>query len=119
MHQADVAPPSVPQSRQATTLIRTIGRWSLTALVVNTIIGSGIFGLPSVVSGRLGRMAPIAYLIAGAGMAVIAGCLAKLPRNSTKPADLSLRQRNPRTFLGHSDSLDDLAIQNRGRLRHG
>ena len=78
MHQADVAPPSVPQSRQATTLIRTIGRWSLTALVVNTIIGSGIFGLPSVVSGRLGRMAPIAYLIAGAGMAVIAGCLSEV-----------------------------------------
>ena len=42
----------------STALIRTIGRWSLTALVINSIIGSGIFGLPSVVSGRVGRMAP-------------------------------------------------------------
>ena len=27
-------------------LVRAIGRWSLTALVVNSIIGSGIFALP-------------------------------------------------------------------------
>jgi amino acid transporter len=62
----------------STALIRTIGRWSLTALVINSIIGSGIFGLPSVVSGRIGKMAPIAYFVAGAGMAVIAGCLAEV-----------------------------------------
>jgi len=64
--------------RGSTALIRTIGRWSLTALVINSIIGSGIFGLPSVVSGRVGRMAPLAYFIAGAGMAVISGCLAEV-----------------------------------------
>ena len=27
-------------------LLRVIGRWTLTALVINCIIGSGIFGLP-------------------------------------------------------------------------
>src|SRR5579863_5513417 len=64
--------------RGSTALIRTIGRWSLTALVINSVIGSGIFGLPSVVSGRVGRMAPLAYFIAGAGMAVISGCLAEV-----------------------------------------
>src|SRR5215813_5800843 len=64
--------------RSSTELIRTIGRWSLTALVINSIVGSGIFGLPSVVSGRVGHFAPIAYFIAGAGMAVIAGCLAEV-----------------------------------------
>jgi APA family basic amino acid/polyamine antiporter len=78
MHEIGASPPSGPQPHQGTTLIRTIGRLSLTALVVNTIIGSGIFGLPSVVSGRLGWMAPIAYFIAGAGMAVIAGCLSEV-----------------------------------------
>ncbi len=62
----------------APNLIRTIGRWSLTALVINSIIGSGIFGLPSVVSGRIGHSAWIAYLIAGAGMAIIAGCLSEV-----------------------------------------
>jgi basic amino acid/polyamine antiporter, APA family len=69
---------AISQTQQPNTLIRTIGRWSLTALVINSIIGSGIFGLPSVVSGRLGHQAPIAYLIAGAGMAIIAGCLSEV-----------------------------------------
>jgi amino acid transporter len=27
--------------------VRSIGRWAMTALVINCIIGSGIFGLPS------------------------------------------------------------------------
>src|SRR5580692_11432174 len=67
-----------PNSRQPTALIRTIGRWSFIALVVNSIIGGGIFGLPSVVSGRVGRLAPVAYIIAGAGMAIIAGCLSEV-----------------------------------------
>src|ERR1700754_4306020 len=66
------------RATDSTALIRTIGRWSLTALVINSIIGSGIFGLPSVVSARLGPMAPIAYLVAGVGMAVVAGCLAEV-----------------------------------------
>jgi basic amino acid/polyamine antiporter, APA family len=59
-------------------LVRTIGRWSLTALMINSIIGSGIFGLPSVIAGRLGPAAPLAYVIAGAGVAVIAGCLSEV-----------------------------------------
>ena len=47
-------------------LVRGIGRWSLVALVVNTIIGSGIFGLPSLVAGLLGGWSPIACIL-GAG----------------------------------------------------
>jgi APA family basic amino acid/polyamine antiporter len=59
-------------------LVRTIGRWSLAALIVNSIIGSGIFGLPSVVSGRLGKYGPAAYLIAAAGIALVAACLSEV-----------------------------------------
>ena len=59
-------------------LVRTIGRWSLAALMINSIIGSGIFGLPSVVAGRLGDFAPLAYLVAGAGILVIAACLSEV-----------------------------------------
>ncbi|HXC32457.1 MAG TPA: amino acid permease [Verrucomicrobiae bacterium] len=55
-----------------------MGRWTLTALVINSIIGSGIFGLPSIVAGYLGKRSPIAYLIAGAGIAVIVACFAEL-----------------------------------------
>jgi basic amino acid/polyamine antiporter, APA family len=59
-------------------LIRAIGRWSLVALVVNSIIGSGIFGLPSTVAGLIGNYSPYAVLAAGAGMSVIMGCFAEV-----------------------------------------
>jgi amino acid transporter len=59
-------------------LIRSMGRWTLTALVINSIIGSGIFGLPSVVAGYVGRRSPIAYLIAAAGMGVVIACFAEV-----------------------------------------
>src|ERR1017187_1452828 len=59
-------------------LIRAIGRWSLVALVVNSIIGSGVFGLPSTVAGLIGNYSPYAVLAAGAGMTVIIGCFAEV-----------------------------------------
>ena len=69
-------PPANTSSRQ---LVRAIGRWSLTALVVNSIIGSGVFGLPST-CGRpdLGKFSPLAVLLAGVGMGVIFGCFAEV-----------------------------------------
>jgi APA family basic amino acid/polyamine antiporter len=59
-------------------LIRAIGRWSLVALVVNSIIGSGIFGLPSTVAGLIGNYSPYAVLAAGVGMSIIIGCFAEV-----------------------------------------
>jgi len=59
-------------------VVRAIGRWSLAALMVNIIIGSGIFGLPSKVASITGRQSPIAFLIAAAGIAVIAACFAEV-----------------------------------------
>jgi basic amino acid/polyamine antiporter, APA family len=59
-------------------LIRAIGRWSLVALVVNSIIGSGVFGLPSTVAALIGRSSIWAVVAAGAGMSVIMGCFAEV-----------------------------------------
>jgi len=59
-------------------LVRAIGRWSLAALMVNIIIGSGIFALPSTAAGILGGQSPIAYLIAATGIGVIAACVAEV-----------------------------------------
>ncbi len=59
-------------------LLRAIGRWSLVALVVNSIIGSGVFGLPSTVAALIGNYSPYAVLAAGAGMSVIIGCFAEV-----------------------------------------
>ena len=66
-----------PQFAEATTdpqpsqLVRAIGRWTLTALMVNIMIGSGIFGLPSALAGLLGRASLLALLIGGAAAAII------------------------------------------------
>ena len=70
--------PETPPSSTGPHLVRAIGRWSLTALVVNSIIGSGVFGLPSVVAGYLGKFSPLAVLLAGIGMGVIFGCFAEV-----------------------------------------
>ena len=59
-------------------LIRAMGRWTLTALVINSIIGSGIFGLPSVVAGYLGRQSPLAYLVAAGGIGIVMACFAEV-----------------------------------------
>ena len=59
-------------------LVRAIGRWTLTGLVLNSIIGSGIFGLPSVVAGLVGKAGPWAYLVAAAGVGVIMACFAEV-----------------------------------------
>lgn len=46
--------------------------------MINSIIGSGVFGLPSVVAARLGTLAPAAYFVAGAGILVVALCLGEV-----------------------------------------
>jgi basic amino acid/polyamine antiporter, APA family len=59
-------------------LVRAIGRWSLAALVINSVVGSGIFGLPSIIAGLLGSLSPLAYLLASIGNGVIMACFAEL-----------------------------------------
>ncbi|MFY9560265.1 MAG: APC family permease [Terriglobales bacterium] len=61
-----------------TGLVRAIGRWSLVALTVNSVIGSGVFGLPGIVAGLLGRRSVLAVLIAGAAIGVIVVCFAEV-----------------------------------------
>ena len=43
-------------------LVRGIGRWDLTAVVINCIIGAGIFGLPSKVYGQIGVYSLFAFV---------------------------------------------------------
>ena len=66
------------RAQSGTGLVRAIGRWSLAALVVNSVIGSGVFGLPSTVAGYIGKFSPLGVLLAGAGMGVIFACFAEV-----------------------------------------
>lgn len=69
---------TVAMTRPQTGLVRAIGRWSLVALTVNSVIGSGVFGLPGTVAGLLGRRSVLAVLIAGAAIGVIMACFAEV-----------------------------------------
>jgi amino acid transporter len=55
-----------------------MGRWSLTAAIVNGVIGSGVFGLPSAVAALTGAWSPLAVLIAGACVFLVLLCFAEV-----------------------------------------
>ncbi|HMK23288.1 MAG TPA: APC family permease [Terriglobales bacterium] len=59
-------------------LVRALGRWSLAALMLNTVIGASIYGLPSLLAGYLGALSPLGYVLTGLGIATIAVCLAEV-----------------------------------------
>jgi amino acid transporter len=65
-------------------LVRAIGRWSLAALTVNSVIGSGIFGLPSVIAGLVGKHSPWTVLLAGAVIGIIVACWAEVASRFTE-----------------------------------
>lgn len=77
-----------------TSLVRTIGRASLTALMVNSIIGAGIFGLPSLLAGRLGGYSPLACLASGAAILLIAGCIAEVSSRYEETGGIYLYARD-------------------------
>lgn len=60
------------------TLVRALGRWTMVALVINGVIGSGIFGLPDDLVRFVGAAAPWAYVFATIGVAIYMGVFAEL-----------------------------------------
>jgi len=59
-------------------LLRVIGRFSLTAAIVNGVIGSGVFGLPSAVAALTGAWSPLVVLIAGLCVFIVLLCFAEV-----------------------------------------
>lgn len=46
--------------------------------MINCIIGSGVFGLPSIIAGSLGTASPFAWLFAAAATALVMACFAEV-----------------------------------------
>jgi len=82
-HKSVIQTPAV-NTQSSPLLVRAIGRWSLAALTVNSIIGSGVFGLPALVAGLVGTASPLAVLLAGAAMGVIISCFAEVASQFTE-----------------------------------
>ena len=52
--------------RSAEPLVRSLGAWGLALLVVNGVIGAGIFGLPGKAAAEAGMASPLVFLVCGA-----------------------------------------------------
>jgi amino acid transporter len=59
-------------------LVRAIGRWDLTAAIVNGVIGSSIFGYPAILARLTGAWSPVAFLLAGLGILTVVLCFAEV-----------------------------------------
>jgi basic amino acid/polyamine antiporter, APA family len=78
--------------------VRSIGKFGLAALIVNSIIGSGIFGVPTEVIKLVGRASPIAMILGGLISAIIMACFAEVASQFSEPGGPYLYVR---TALGH------------------
>ncbi len=59
-------------------LFRGISRWDLTAIVINTVIGAGIFGLPSKVAALIGSYSIIAFIFCSIIIGFVVLCFAEV-----------------------------------------
>ena len=65
-------------SSEAPALRRALGKWDLTAIGVNQVIGSAIFLLPADVAKQVGPWGPLAFLAVGLLSLSIALCFAEV-----------------------------------------
>ncbi len=59
-------------------LVRGISRWDLTAIAINTVIGAGIFGLPSKVTALIGNYSIFAFIACALIVGFIVLCYAEV-----------------------------------------
>ncbi|MFN2500765.1 MAG: APC family permease [Pyrinomonadaceae bacterium] len=59
-------------------LVRGLGRWDFTAIVINTIIGAGIFGLPARVYAQIGSYSLVAFVLCALIIGLILLCYAEV-----------------------------------------
>jgi len=78
---------------ESSRLVRAIGRWDLTAAVINGTIGSSIFGLPAVLAALTGAWSPLAALFAGLGILAITLCHAETASRFQEPGGSYLYAR--------------------------
>src|SRR3990170_1185996 len=62
----------------AQALRRELGKWDLTAIGVNQVIGSAIFLLPSQVAAQVGNWSPLAFVAIGFASLLVALCFAEV-----------------------------------------
>ncbi len=61
-----------------TQLVRGINRWSLVLLIINSIIGAGIFGLPSTIFALSGTYSIVAFIVCAVVVFIFILCFAEV-----------------------------------------
>jgi APA family basic amino acid/polyamine antiporter len=72
----------MPESESG--LIRSIRKWDLVAVMVNAVIGAGIFGLPSKVYALVGNYSLLVFLLCAVFAAMIVLCFAEVGSRFTE-----------------------------------
>src|SRR4051794_36558229 len=67
-----------PAASARPTLRRALGRWDLTAIGVNQVIGGAIFLMPAQVAAQIGGWSPIAFVLMGLASMSVALCFAEV-----------------------------------------
>jgi len=62
----------------APALRRALGRWDLTAIGINQVIGAAIFLMPAQVAAQIGAWSPIAFVLMGLASLTVAMCFAEV-----------------------------------------
>src|SRR5919109_5537614 len=66
------------RATSAPALRRALGRWDLTAIGVNQVIGGAIFLMPAQVAGEIGAWAPVGFVLMGVASLSVALCFAEV-----------------------------------------
>src|SRR5215813_9329144 len=61
-----------------TELRRALGRWDLTAIGINQVIGAAIFLMPTQVAAQIGAWSPVGFIAMGLASLSIALCFAEV-----------------------------------------
>lgn len=69
---------------ESAVLVREIRRWDLVAFVINSIIGAGIFGLPSKVYALIGPYSIAAFLVCAIVVSLVVLCFAEVGSRFTE-----------------------------------
>jgi amino acid transporter len=70
--------PADPPTTTGAQLRRALGRWDLTALGVNQVVGAAIFLTPSLVAAQIGNWSTLAFVLAGGASLLVALCYAEV-----------------------------------------
>ena len=81
------------QKKTSEGLVRGIHRWDLTAIVINTVIGTGIFLLPARVAGLIGNYSLFAFVACALIVGLIVLCFAEVSSRFERTGGMYLYAR--------------------------